>query len=48
MTFFGNVHHDWKKLQELAEAAGDWELYEFARRMEENEKRWEPRAPWEK
>ena len=43
MSYFGNVTHDWKYLHYLAEKSGDWELYEFAKRMEENEKKWEPK-----
>ena len=40
MTFFGNVHQDWEYLKKLAKEAGDWELHEFAERMEREEKKW--------
>lgn len=40
MTFFGNASHDWEALKRLAEAAGDWELYEFAKLMEREEAKW--------
>ena len=47
MSFFGNVHHDWEYLKKLAKQCGDWELYEFACRMQAAEKKYTPKAPWE-
>ena len=47
MTFFGNCRHDWAYLKKLARETGDWELYNFADRMEKEEKKWEPKLPGE-
>lgn len=44
MAYFGNAMQGWDYIMYLAEKTGDWELYEFAKRMKEEEEKWEPKV----